>query len=106
MIVAERDGAILRYARKEDMPRIDEITVVCYRGIHESYVRMLDEQCYQAVRHYPHLTWEERKTGQVHRLFSEHPEWVWVLAESRDHWVCDFYVVSRPKPWAHRQQWS
>jgi ribosomal protein S18 acetylase RimI-like enzyme len=84
MIAAERDGTVLRHARKEDMSCIDVITVLCYRGIHESYVEMLGEECYQAVRHEPHLTWEERKTGQVHRLFSEHPDWVWVLEQKAE----------------------
>jgi ribosomal protein S18 acetylase RimI-like enzyme len=40
---------------------------------------MLGEECYQAVRHHPQLTREERKTGQVRRLFRNHPEWVCVL---------------------------
>jgi ribosomal protein S18 acetylase RimI-like enzyme len=40
---------------------------------------MLGEECYEAVRHNPELTWEERKMGQNHQLFAEHPDWVWVL---------------------------
>lgn len=42
---------------------------------------MLGEELYEAVRHDPELTWEERKTAQNRRLFDEHPEWVWVLEE-------------------------
>lgn len=61
------------------MPRVDGIAIACYAPIHRSYVQMLGEQCYQAVRHDPQLTWEERKTGQIRRLFRDHPEWVWVL---------------------------
>jgi ribosomal protein S18 acetylase RimI-like enzyme len=79
VIIAEREGVVLRHAQKDDFPRIDEITILCYTDIQTSYVSMLGEDCYQAVRHNPELTWQERKTGQVHRLFAEHPEWIWVL---------------------------
>jgi ribosomal protein S18 acetylase RimI-like enzyme len=79
MIVAERNGVVLRHARDEDLPRVDEIAIMCYTPIFESYVQMLGEECYQVVRHDPELTWQERKTGQIHRLYSEHPEWLWVL---------------------------
>ena len=81
MNITESKGVVLRHARPEDVPRIDEITIICYTPIFESYVDMLGEDCYQVVRHDPELTWEERKTGQVHRLFKEHPEQVWVLEE-------------------------
>ena len=79
IVIAEREGAILRHARDDDWPRVDEITILCYRPIHESYVATLGEECYQSVRHDPELTWAQRKTGQVHRLYQEHREWVWVL---------------------------
>ncbi len=79
LIIAERGGTILRQARSGDLPRVDKITIICYTPIQESYVNMLGKECYEAVRHDPHLTWEERKTGQVHRVFGEHPEWLWVL---------------------------
>lgn len=79
MIITEKDEFILRQAKTEDMPRIDEITIICYTPIHESYKSMLGEDCYEAVRHEPHLTWKERKVGQNHRLFKEHPDWIWVL---------------------------
>jgi len=72
MIIAEHDGVVLRHAQDEDLPRVDEITIICYTPIHESYVAMLGEECYEAVRHNPELTWEERKTGQVHRLREIH----------------------------------
>lgn len=81
MIIAEREGVVLRRARDEDLPRVDPIVVLCYTPILESYVTMLGEECYEAVRHDPELTWEQRKTGQVHRLYGEHPEWLWVLEE-------------------------
>lgn len=78
-VIAERGGVVLRFARPEDLPAVDEITVICYTPIHDSYVQMLGEACYEVVRHQPELTWQARKTGQVHRLFEEHPDWLWVL---------------------------
>jgi len=79
MKIAERNGVILRTANADDMPAIDEITVICYTPIMESYVGMLGEECYQVVRHEPEKTWEERKTGQNQARFDKHPNWVWVL---------------------------
>jgi ribosomal protein S18 acetylase RimI-like enzyme len=78
VVIAERGGALLRHARDDDWPRVDEIAILCYGPIHESYVAMLGEECYQTVRHDPELTWQQRKVGQIHRLYREHPEWVWV----------------------------
>jgi ribosomal protein S18 acetylase RimI-like enzyme len=79
MIIAERDGVILRQVRQGDLQRVAEITILCYQPIFDSYLAMLGEDCYQVVRHDPELTWEERKTGQNEKLFQEHPEWIWVL---------------------------
>jgi ribosomal protein S18 acetylase RimI-like enzyme len=45
---------------------------------------MLGDDCYQAVRDAPELTWEERKLRQNRRLFASHPEQVWVLEEQGD----------------------
>ena len=83
MKIAQKDGIILRLANQEDMAAIDEITIICYTQIHESYVAMLGEECYQEVRHQPQLSWEERKTGQNHKLFAEHPDWLWVLEHEK-----------------------
>lgn len=80
-VIARRGCAVLRRAQEEDLPRVDEITVLCYAAIQDGYVAMLGEECYERVRHNPELTWEERKTGQNRRLYAEHPEWVWVLEE-------------------------
>ena len=77
-MIGTKDGAVLRRARPEDMPRIDEITIVCYKAIHESWVAMQGQEIYESLRD-PDVSWEERKTVQNHRLFAEHPEWVWVL---------------------------
>jgi ribosomal protein S18 acetylase RimI-like enzyme len=81
MIIADWHGAILRHARDGDLPEVDRITIICYEPIQESYVAMVGEDCYEAVRSDPELTWQERKTGQVRRLYSEHPERLWVLEE-------------------------
>jgi hypothetical protein len=80
-VIAERNGSVLRHAFEADLPAVDGLTVDCYRPIWESYVAMLGEECYEAVRHDPELTWEERKIRQNRDLFAEHPEWLWVLAE-------------------------
>ena len=80
-VIAERNGAVLRHAAEDDLPAVDSLTVVCYRPIQESYVAMLGAACYEAVRHDPDLTWEERKIRQNRRLFVEHPDWLWVLAD-------------------------
>ena len=77
-MIGTKDNAVLRLALPEDMPQIDEITIVCYTAIHESWVAMQGEEIYEALRE-TDKTWEERKTGQNHELFAEHPEWVWVL---------------------------
>ena len=80
-IVAVRNGVILRQAREQDLPCVDQITVLCYTPIQASYVAMLGEACYETVRPNPELTWEQRKTRQNRRLYAEHPDWVWVLEE-------------------------
>jgi len=80
-VINTRNLAVLRLAGEEDLLQIDEITILCYSGIVDSYIAMLGEACYQVVRHNPELTWEERKTGQNRKLYAEHPEWVWVLEE-------------------------
>ena len=84
MIIAERSGAMLRHARDGDLPGVDRVTVVCYAPIQASYVAMLGEECYEAVRPDPELTWQERKIGQVRRLYGEHPERLWVLERGDD----------------------
>ena len=70
---------MLRHAGPKDLPAIDALTVEGYRPIQESYVAMLGADCYEAVRHRPELTWEERKTRQNRDLYAQHPDWVWVL---------------------------
>ena len=81
-IVAQRDGVLLRHAREGDLPAIDALTTICYRPIQESYVAMLGEDCYEAVRTEPELTWDERKAQQHRRLYAQHPDCVWVLEDA------------------------
>jgi ribosomal protein S18 acetylase RimI-like enzyme len=82
--IAERAGVVLRHARAEDLEAIDRLTVAGYGAIQESYVSMLGEEIYEAVRHRPELTWDERKCAQNRDLFDTHPEQVWVLDRDRD----------------------
>jgi ribosomal protein S18 acetylase RimI-like enzyme len=83
-VVAEREGAVLRHAREEDLPAIDALTVAGYAAIQQSFVTMLGEDLYEAVQADPEQTWEERKCAQNRRLFAEHPEQVWVLDGGSD----------------------
>jgi ribosomal protein S18 acetylase RimI-like enzyme len=99
-VIAERNGAVLRHATEADLPAVDELTVVCYRPIQESFVAMLGEDCYEAVRHEPELTWEERKIQQNRKLFSEHPDWLWVLDEDGVFGFVSFWLVSE-KQYGH-----
>jgi ribosomal protein S18 acetylase RimI-like enzyme len=96
MIIDARNGVVLRLARANDMHQIDEITIICYTAIAESYIQMLGPDCYEVVKHDPHLTWQERKTGQNHRLFADHPDWVWVLEnDGRIIGFITFYLVPK-----------
>jgi len=82
--LAERDGAVLRQASADDLPAVDDLTVAGYAAIQASYVAMLGETLYEAVRHQPELTWEERKCAQNRDLFASHPDQVWVLDRDGD----------------------
>ena len=94
MTIAERDGAILRRARESDLPRLDELTILCYAPIQASYEAMLGAECYRAVRNDPELTWQERKCRQVHRHFETYPEGVWVLEQGGEVFgFVTFYLV-------------
>lgn len=66
-------------ATDDDFSRIDELTITCYAAIFESWVETVTPEVYDGIYRNHKLTWEEAKTGQNHTLFSEHPEWVWVL---------------------------
>ncbi len=78
-MIAERDGVVLREARPDDLPAIDELTAMAYAPIQESFVAMLGADLYDTVFREPERTWQERKQAQNRRLFAEHPEQLWVL---------------------------
>jgi ribosomal protein S18 acetylase RimI-like enzyme len=84
VVVATKGPAVLRQAEERDLDAVDSLTVECYRPIFESYVSMLGEDCYEAVRLEPELTWEQRKTKQNRDLYDEHAGWLWVLEEHGD----------------------
>jgi ribosomal protein S18 acetylase RimI-like enzyme len=79
MIVAQRDGVILREARDDDLPRVDEIIIECYAPIHDSYVKIVGEDVYRGIRHNPDQDWRIEKTDRVRRTYHEHPGCMWVL---------------------------
>jgi ribosomal protein S18 acetylase RimI-like enzyme len=83
-IIAQRDAVVLRHLEDADWPRVDELVAICYAPIQASYVALLGDDCYAAVRHDPELTWQERKQRQVRRLHAEHPDHVWVLEDAGD----------------------
>ena len=83
-IIGRRGDVVLRIATEADLDTIDDLTVEGYRAIQESYVSMLGERCYEAVRPQPELRWDERKTRQNRDLFAEHPDQLWVLDEDGD----------------------
>jgi ribosomal protein S18 acetylase RimI-like enzyme len=78
-VIAERGEVVLRTADEDDLPAVDALTAICYAPIQASFVAMLGEDCYEAVRPAPELSWEARKAEQNRRLFAEHPDQVWVL---------------------------
>lgn len=78
-MIAERAGFALRHATEEDMPRVDEITVICYARIQRSWEEMHGVEIYNAIYKHPQMTWQEEKTKQNHDLFAQHPDRLWVL---------------------------
>jgi len=84
VVVATKGAAVLRHAGEDDLAAVDALTVESYRPIFDSYLQLLGEDCYEAVRLEPELTWEERKIGQNRRLYDQHPDWLWVLDEDSD----------------------
>jgi hypothetical protein len=78
MKIRGKNGVTLRYARPEDMKQIDKITSICYKAIHESWMTAQSEDIYNVLRN-PSVSWQDRKNAQNHKLFAEHPEWVWVI---------------------------
>ena len=96
-IIAEKDGVVLRRARESDWPRLDEIVVVCYTPIYDSYVQVVGEECACGLRRNPEVDWTVEKTGRVRTLYADHPDCVWVL--DKDDEILGFvtFVVQRDR---------
>ena len=82
--IGETNGVVLRYASKDDLSSIDEIAVLCWQPIFESYVSMLGEDLFDISRPDPDQTWQERKIGQIRRHFGKHPDWMWTLQKQSE----------------------
>ena len=78
-IIAEKDGIVLRRAQDSDLPSLDEIVVVCYTPIHDSYVRVVGEECACCLRRNPDVDWRVEKTNRVRKAYEGQPDCVWVL---------------------------
>jgi len=81
-IIAQRDGVILRQAREDDLPRVDEIISVCYTPIHDSYVDIVGEDIYRGIRRSPDQDWRIEKTDRIKKTYHEHPDCMWVLEDA------------------------
>ncbi len=49
MIIAEHDGVLLRHATDADLPRVAEITIVCYAPIVASFIDIAGAECVQGI---------------------------------------------------------
>ena len=81
MIIAERASVILRHATDADLPRLNEITIICYAPIAASFVEIVGEDCVRGIYGDPAYDWQARKTKQVRDLYRENPDQVWVLED-------------------------
>ena len=79
MIIAKKKKVILRQAQETDFPQIDEITIICYSAIYESFKKMVGEEIFRGIYYNSDLPWPESKTIQNHKLYASHPNWIWVL---------------------------
>jgi len=79
LIIAKKDGTILRRVKDSDLPRLDEIVVVCYTPIHDSYVQVVGEECARGLRRNPELDWSVEKTNRIRKAYVDQPDGVWVL---------------------------
>ena len=77
MVIAERNGAVLRHAAAADLPHIAEIAVACWTPINEGNRRMIGEDLDNATAHAG--GWESRKISAIQRHFERNPEGVWTL---------------------------
>jgi ribosomal protein S18 acetylase RimI-like enzyme len=82
MIIVKRESVILRHATDADLPRVDEITIICYAPIAASFVEIVGEDCARGSYGSPDFDWKAQKTKHVRDLYQEHPDQVWVLEEA------------------------
>ena len=78
-IIAEKDGVVLRQAKDSDLSSLDEIVVVCYTPIYDSYVQVVGEECARFLRRNPEVDWTVEKTSRVRKIYEDQPDGVWVL---------------------------
>ena len=78
-IIAKKDGVILRRAKDSDLPRLDEIVVVCYTPIYDSYVQIVGEECARGLRRNPDIVWTVEKTNRIRKTYEDSRKSVWVL---------------------------
>lgn len=81
-IVAERDGVILRHVASDDLPRLDEVTIICYEPIAASFIDIAGQEFYMGTRLDPESDWRDDKIKQVRDAYKRHPDRVWVLEEN------------------------
>jgi len=81
-IIAKKDDVILRRAQDSDLPSLDEIVVVCYTPIHDSYVQVVGEECARGLRRNPQIDWTVEKTSRVRKTYENHRDCVWVLEKN------------------------
>ncbi|MHA1979298.1 MAG: GNAT family N-acetyltransferase [Candidatus Hodarchaeales archaeon] len=84
MIIGRKNGVVLRHGNKKDFPKIDEITITCYSGIYNSFVEMVGKEIYKGIYYNSDLPWPKSKTIQNHKLYEDHPDWLWVLSEQNN----------------------
>jgi len=78
-IIARRDGVILRPAREEDLPRVDDIIIECYTPIHESFLAIVGEDVYRVLRRGRDPDWKADKLQRIQSTFGEETGHMWVL---------------------------
>jgi len=78
-VIAKKDGVVLRRAQDGDLPTLDEIVVVCYTPIHDSYLQVVGKECARGLRRNPEVDWTVEKTNRVRKAYEGQPDCLWVL---------------------------
>jgi len=78
-VIAKKDGVVLRRVKDSDLPSLDEIVVICYTPIYDSYVQIVGEVCARFLRRNPDLDWTVEKTNRIRKAYVDQPDCVWVL---------------------------